>query len=101
MTMQEMLSLGAPKLPEGHFYRVYERSFSGLWVGIYQERRFTSKRLVEVNRSRYNADYTELIPVPEYLRLCAETAYNKVFDKILTPDQEWWKIADGWKGDHK
>jgi hypothetical protein len=97
--MEEMRGLGAPALPDGHYYRVRSNEFGMIWVYIMKERKYLwNKSLMEARGKRY--DTNDVLRSPDEVVYCAATTAHNLW-KEKTPEQLWWSEFKEWEGDHK
>jgi hypothetical protein len=97
MTMADLIALGAPKLPAGHFYRVrpFDSGLSDLVrVEIRREGRWFSFGLAEVLVCPSEHESAEAA-----IRLGAEHAYAK--EKVRMESCERYTEIERWFGDHR
>lgn len=100
MTMQELLDLGAPELPEGQYYHVYiSKQYGQVHLYVYQQRKwFVDKKVFHESGYPWYID-GELEPVTDIIARYANQYAKDAQQQCDT--QEWYKSAQKYKGDHK
>lgn len=99
--MEEMRALGAPALPDEHYYHIRSSSYGGVYVSIRKERKYVwDKTVVEISAARWSNDDANVMLSPdEVVHNGAHKAYKIWTEK--TPEQLWWSEFRHWEGDHK
>jgi len=104
MTMQEMLDLGAPELPDDLYYRVRSDPWAFFYVAIKQPRKHLwDKTVAEFMGGDYVCgENNELVKLPpkEAIRNTAEMLYKDTF-KTKPAERTWWDEFRELEGDHK
>ena len=80
MAKQEMLSIGAPELPAGYYYRVRSNTLGMFYVGIKKSRkRLWDKTIVDILGKRWSAHENRELTPQEAIVKTANLAYAEAF----------------------
>lgn len=103
MTMAELLSIGAPELPEGYYYRVRSNGWGYIFVAIRKERKWLDKTIHETMGLQDSYDEVGLpikLSPKASISKAANAAHKHVFETRIST-RTWWDEFREFEGDHK